>query len=281
MKILFFILMCINMGKFNVDNLMYSYDNLIQNKFYNTDYKFDFNEEYQIPIENVVAGIVPHHILAEEMIDKFFKTISKKDMDCLVLLSPNHTNCGRYKIYTSNKDWDTGVGVLKSDNKTIEKLSFNKLISVDNNILQNEHGIGTLLPYIKYYMPNVKIVPIIISSNLEREEFARFKDLLWESLESKNTVVVGSVDFSHYLSCEQALLKDLEMKKIIENENLFKIERLNSDYLDSPYVLLEILDFKKRKNANKCFWLEHKNAQDYLKNKVNETTTYRTFVFSK
>jgi hypothetical protein len=72
-----------------------------------------------------VAGIVNHHLLAEDIINKFFDELAKFEYDNIVVLSPDHFNiCSVYgKSFIFEEDSQTAIN--------------------------KEHGIGNLLPMIK------------------------------------------------------------------------------------------------------------------------------------
>lgn len=49
------------------------------------------SETFSIDKLNIASGIVPHHLLAKEIIDDFFKYIfSREKPETIILLSPDH-----------------------------------------------------------------------------------------------------------------------------------------------------------------------------------------------
>jgi len=95
--------------------------------------------------------------------------------------------------------WNTPLGdVLVDDELSNEILrnSGNKIL-ISRDAHYGEHSIEVQLPLIKYYFPESKILPVLISPN----EFATEAGSIIGSIiskYSKNSIVVGSSDLTHY-----------------------------------------------------------------------------------
>jgi len=78
---------------------------------------------------DIVSGVVPHHLLAEEMIDRFFKYVSSQGkIENIILLSPDHFQSG-----ILNKDKNTFITINPKSNKTLfSNISINKLLISGN-----------------------------------------------------------------------------------------------------------------------------------------------------
>ena len=78
---------------------------------------------------DIVSGVVPHHLLAEEMVDRFFKYISSQGkIENIILLSPDHFQSG-----ILNKDKNTFITINPKSNKTLfSNISINKLLISGN-----------------------------------------------------------------------------------------------------------------------------------------------------
>ena len=58
-------------------------------------YYWRVSREIAVKEMKIVAGVVPHHLLAESLIEDFFDYISSKEKpETIILLSPDHFNAG-------------------------------------------------------------------------------------------------------------------------------------------------------------------------------------------
>ena len=67
---------------------------------------------------------------------------------------------------------------MKVDNFLIRTLSFNNELVFSNSSISFDHGITNLIPFIKKYFPESKIVPIIIPLNHSQEKLDQFVNSL-------------------------------------------------------------------------------------------------------
>jgi hypothetical protein len=95
---------------------------------------------------------------------------------------------------------------------------------------------------------------------------------------SDNSLIIVSIDFSHYLTKAEAEKKDEITKSLILENNIQKIMTLNNDYLDSPASLATILKYAELKDLQTEF-VYHGNSNDFMREKGRETTSYFGIVF--
>jgi len=131
----------------------------------------------------IAAGVVPHHLLAKEIIEDFFEFIAKQELnpDTVILLSPDHFNSAVLEkdISFITINWGNSQKEfcnIPLDLQLLEKLSFTNHIKQNTNIVLSEFGITNLFPFIKKYLPKTKIVPILIPERITQEEVKKFRD---------------------------------------------------------------------------------------------------------
>ncbi|MDD2498062.1 MAG: AmmeMemoRadiSam system protein B [Desulfitobacteriaceae bacterium] len=233
-----------------------------------------------IPADQKITGaVVPHHLLAGKLIQEIFVSLERETPSTIIVIGPNHDNAGGEAL-TSTWGWQTPFGVVEADQDLIERLIQLYPLREDNETCSNEHSLGNIMPFIKYYLPQAKVVPIILHHDLSLEEANTLGTLIAEEA-GEGTVVVASVDFSHYLTRQEAEEKDKETLEALRQGNMGQIFSFGNDYLDSPPSLgvlfsamkkWEIIDFTVVKNTN---------SGEILKNDQIETTSYFTMVFTK
>lgn len=65
-------------------------------------------------------------------------------------------------MLTSLFSWETPFGQIFPDGLIIKGLLAENLVEIDKEVLKNEHAVGALLPFLKFYLPEITVVPLII-----------------------------------------------------------------------------------------------------------------------
>jgi len=228
--------------------------------------------------KSIAGGIVPHHLLAGKMIAEFFRYISHNPPETIVIVAPNHRRTGMSGIHTSRLDWETPFGTLEADSGIAEKI-IEKMNAAENALLmEEEHSISSLVPYIKYYMPETKIVPILLHGNYESSE--KLGVLLADiQAENPGIAVIASVDFSHYLDAGTADKMDEKTLEAIKNQDIPGISKMGNDNLDSPPSIITLITAMKKAGTRPPEVLAHLNSSDITGTGADYTTGYYTIVY--
>lgn len=258
---------------------------MLQCNFYNEQefIKWDVGEE-SLPKEStssIRGGIVPHHLIAGEMISTFFKILSREDPDIVIIIGPNHKGLGLREIHTGSWSWQTPFGILDGERDFVNSLVNSHTADADFNLLEEDHSISGLIPYIKYYLPSCEVVPILLHGTLG---FHRAKELgknLMAKIEGENMkgLIIASVDFSHYLTLEDALKMDEVSIDAIGKRDYTTIMNFNNDYMDSPPSIIALLSAMDTGGANEMEILDHGNSDLIMGSRSLETTSYFTIIF--
>ena len=193
-------------------------------------------------VQPVIKGVVvPHHYVASYMLADLFAKLSIQEAKNIILIGPNHHESRGHSFLTSEYAWATSFGLVEPASDIIQRLTNDKITAVNEDVLVEEHSIAGLMPFVKYYLPDARVVPIILKRYISREEMDKLVASLADIASKPDTVIVASVDFSHYLNAKEADVKDLETRKLIEKEDYPNILNLNSDYLDSPGSLVVLM----------------------------------------
>jgi poly-gamma-glutamate synthesis protein (capsule biosynthesis protein) len=227
----------------------------------------------------VVSGVVPHHLLARDVIESFFKyTSNKSSPKTVILLSPDHFHqCVIFGVdFISAK----GKNFMGNDVDTtlIEALSKDFNIMREDPGIGTDHGITNIIPFIRESFPQAKIAPFLVSLNMSIERTKSFTEAL-NMLTGRDTLVIASVDFSHYLPEAVADFHDIKSVRTLIN---FDEGSFNNLDVDSPQSLYTARYFAFLRGAENYHLVAHKNAQDYTKEiPVEETTSYVSVTFEK
>lgn len=227
----------------------------------------------------IYGGIVPHHLLVNFIIDDFFKGLSKQNIKTIILIGPNHEERGGVAL-SNFQDWETKSGKLSADKEIISDLLGKTIIKIDENTVAGEVSISALTQIIKLNLPQVKIVPIILSQKIKKEELISLAKNLSYYV-SKETIIVASVDFSHYLTSDEADKNDETSFQAIKNFDYETILHFNSDYLDSPPAIVCLLLAMKKFGTDNIRVLRHTNSGELANDDKIQTTSYFSMYFLK
>lgn len=229
------------------------------------------------PIEPIAGGILPHDIFPSFIPARFMYYLSKNPPQTVIILGPNHYEKGSAKVLTSLYSWRTVNGVLAPDIEIINKILKNNLIKVDETVLPNDHADISMMPYLVYFMPKTKVVPLLLSSRLTLDDLRSLTETI-KPLLSDQTVVIAAVDFSHYLSSPMAKSKDQETLQLIKVRDYRQLLTLGNDHLDSPASIILLLQLM---SDQKPLLIDHTNSGQIQNNDNIETTSYFSLVFPR
>ncbi len=256
----------------------------IKCKYYNDlDFKKSISHlpERQVGSLKIKGGIVPHHLLAGRMIADFFNVLSSQNPEIIVVIAPNHKGLGKKEVSIADWNWETPFGILQAEKTLIDSLVNSQLAAVDNRLMEAEHSISGLVPYIRYYLPNTKILPILVRGHYGLQESAELGQRIQNLVKNKNSVIVSSIDFSHYLNVSQADIKDRSALRAIETRDLQAISLMDNDNLDSPSAAIALLTSMNQAGAANRIILGHDNSARIARTNPNNTTSYYSIVFYK
>jgi|GEM_PF-124874 AmmeMemoRadiSam system protein B len=245
-----------------------------QLSFYENLYKFP---EKKVKFDSApIAGVIPHHLLAGDMIAEFFANLEKYDYDTVILLGPNHFNAGTGKIISSAEDWQTPYGILSADQDILEKLTGSGEVDIEENVFPQEHSIYSEVAFIKKTFPRAKFLPLVLRPNLSSAEAEKLARALFEISSEKKVLLISSTDFSHYKTGTEAQADDFNSLKILKNNSLDLVYSMAVDSPPATYVLMKYadlagVDFVELNNSNSAILSGNKNA--------SSTTSYITGYF--
>lgn len=231
--------------------------------------------------KNLKGGVTNHHLLADYMISSFYKTVKKNPPDIIILIGPNHKRIGKSKIHTGRYSWATSFGTLETEESIVQRLIMELGADENLEILEKEHAIYTHIPYIKYYIPTAKVVPIILHGNMSIKESKELARELFEAVKGKNYFVAGSIDFSHYLSVEEADMMDEITIQAIKDKDINRISFMGNDNIDSPASMIVILEMMRLEGSENMIVADHNNSAKISNSSFDYTTSYFELFFYK
>jgi hypothetical protein len=150
-----------------------------------------------------------------------------------IIMGPNHTGRGKAFSIMTEGVWKTPLGDVEIDSELAKRiLGISRYLKEDQAAHLDEHSIEVQLPFLQYFKPDVKFVPIILSfgtGDIYREigrEIARaVKEL------KREVVIMASSDMTHYESHQSVRTKDTQAIEAIlelnEEQLLQRVQALN------------------------------------------------------
>lgn len=252
----------------------------------------NFPEKYEIDGQ-LIGGMIPHHLVAGDMIAGFFELATKQAVqyDTVLIVAPSHypENCTS-DVLTTTADWNTPFGIVKNDTEISERLINNKLIAPQNSAenVEFDHAIGGLVPFIKHYLPDAKLAVCLVSNKVFDERLEEIWDTLANEAmgdENKNVLLLASVDCSHYLMPNEAEVKDKETIGAIAEFDYQKLLKFSDKNIDSPQSVTTMLKAGEKQNA-KLSLLGHSSSEVKLPHSMDNpiydegVTTYQTYALT-
>lgn len=219
----------------------------------------------------VKGGIVPHHLLAGQLPASFFSYLEKQKPSTIVLFGPNHFSKGKSKFIASARDYETLYGVVKTDKELLKKLEVEGIVSIDEQAIEDEHAIFNMMPFVSKSLPNTKVLSFMIYGNTDLATLDKLSENLKNILPA-DTVVVASVDFSHYQTLAASNFHDEITIPVLKSFDYNRYKQLEIDSYPSVYLLSKLME---KYGAQKIAYELHTNSADLLKNQgLNSGTSH-------
>jgi len=183
--------------------------------------------------EDVIGLVSPHagYIYSGPVAGAVISRIKFKDT--FIIMGPSHTGRGKPLSIMTEGTWETPLGEIEIDSELGKQiLAVSSYLQEDSIAHQFEHSIEVQLPFLQYFKPDIKIVPIVLSyssgatyKEIGKEIAKAIKDL------NREVVIMASSDMTHYEPQESAQSKDTQAIEAIldlnEDELLKRVDELN------------------------------------------------------
>jgi len=226
------------------------------------------------------GGLIPHHALPSAHLTGFFRELAKQHPKTIILIGPNHPDAGQYKLLTSAAPWETPFGRVKGNTSKADALLKLPFAGTDEAVLSKEHSIAGVLPFLRYVLPDTDVVPVVLNSHLSWSDVRAVSDTL-RDIADADTLVIGAVDFSHYLPAQVAEEKDRETESLLRNFRSQEILPLGNDHVDSPVSIAVLLETMRSIDATRFDLLANTNSGRILSDLRSGTTSYFFAGFSE
>jgi AmmeMemoRadiSam system protein B len=156
-----------------------------------------------------------------------------KFQDTFIIMGPNHTGAGKPLSIMSEGVWETPLGEVEIDSELgKELLATSDYLQEDKIAHLYEHSIEVQLPFLQYFKPDFKLVPIVMAY-ASRDIYKEMGKEIAKAVKKlkKRAVIIASSDMTHYEPEKSAQEKDNQVIEAIldlnEDEVLRRVEEFN------------------------------------------------------
>ncbi|HEY3314080.1 MAG TPA: AmmeMemoRadiSam system protein B [Bacillota bacterium] len=227
-----------------------------------------------------VAAVVPHHLIGARLIAGLLAYLADEPPTTLVIVGPDHRNAGP-PVGVGTADWQVGggegtvVGTVAVDQALVGRLLRERIGVEANEVQAGEHSLGNMLPFVRRYLPETRVVTLSLRGDLAREQAIGLGRFLRSWKADGQLFVLASIDFSHYLDRGQADRCDALTLTALRRGDWDRLFTLGPNYLDSPAALAVAFAFAGSLDQPKPLVVEHLNSATVLgQPALRETTSY-------
>ena len=234
------------------------------------------------PLPYTLSGLIlPHHLLAADLIARAFACARKGEYRRVVILTPDHFNRGRTPFSVPGRDFLTSLGTVLLDREGAAALLRNNMVS-ESNLFSHEHGVQALLPFLVHHFPDALMLPVAIGRDSSPDEWRGLSRSL-EPLVDAGTLLIQSTDFSHYLDREETARRDAESIAVLLSDAPERALFLHQpENIDSRGALFVQMTLQKSLGAAPVL-LAHSSSFEYNAVEAEKTggTSYITAAYCR
>lgn len=223
------------------------------------------------------AMVAPHHALAGHLTAEAIGQLQENPPPMIFLIGPNHSNEG-HPALTTKAAWQTAGGICLPEEEAIDALLSTGLVQLSDELFQSEHSMGVLIPFMAYYLPETRVVPLALHYKYPLEEGRQLIEALLPWLE-QGGVMLASIDFSHGLNMAGAEARDALTAAYLEDFDAPIIAGLDSTYLDSPTIMALLLEYVQEQGRDSFTLLQNTNSGRIMRDSRMEVTSYFTLLY--
>jgi AmmeMemoRadiSam system protein B len=151
--------------------------------------------------QSKIFGVIcPHagYVYSGPIACNSINSISSESPELFIIVGPNHWGVGRSVATMKDCKWETPLGSVEVDSESAEEISkLSQFIESDYFSHTREHSLEVQIPILQQTFSNFKILPISLIN--QSKEIAHDVGLAMSKIaKKKNTMIIGSSDFTHY-----------------------------------------------------------------------------------
>jgi len=190
-----------------------------------------------------------------------------KFKDTFIMLGPNHTGRGKAFSIMTEGAWETPLGEVEIDSELGKRiLASSSYLEEDYVAHQFEHSLEVQVPFLQYFKPDVRIVPIVLA-HAGGDAYKKIGMELASAIKGskKDIVILASSDMTHYEPHETASNKDRQAIEAIldlnEDELLRRVDKFGISMCGYAPVV-SLISAAKELGAKKAELVKYQTSGD-------------------
>ena len=218
---------------------------------------------------NVRAVVVPHagYMFSGQTAAFSFRQINDK-VKTVIVLGTSHRYPLRGACVIDYDSYVSPLGKVKLSEKIKSFMKEKDVVSIpaaDNN----EHSIEIEIPFLQRVLKDFTIIPVIVGS-VDPLNFS----MILEKYTDEKTVVVASVDLSHFNQYDLAVKLDrFSINSILE----LNADNIKYSEIDSPHAVMALIHLAERKKWRTKL-LDYRNSGDVVHDR-SSVVGYSSIIF--
>lgn len=209
------------------------------------------------PVSNLL--LLPHHLIAGPGIASTLKALPAPKR--VILVTPDHFSVGRTSFTLSSGPWSWNSATSTRDEQQTQAL-FDVLgdsVTENEHALAHEHSITGLIAFLmQRFGASIRIQAIAVSLDTPFADVQHLSRAITDiTTREPDTLVIFSIDASHYMTTYVADIHDLITIDAIESND---VERALQTEIDSPPTLAAYLETSRLLNKEAQRVLSHTNS---------------------
>ncbi len=183
---------------------------------------------------DILGAVVPHagYIYSGlTAYNTYSHIFQNKEVKTAIILGPSHYVYFKgIAIYKEGK-WLNPFGEAEIDSKLAEELSNTSPFLKAPELHSREHSVEVQVPFIQFFNPNTKIVPLLVGE-LTLEDMKSAGEKLAEILKKQDAILIASSDLYHGYSYKECVESDRNtISTILSLDPLKFYEASKSEYI--------------------------------------------------
>ena len=151
--------------------------------------------------KKIYGLICPHagYVYSGPIACHSFYAISSAPIELFIILGPNHWGIGCNVASMRDCSWETPLGKVEVDSESVKELSsISEKLELDFFSHTKEHSLEVQIPILQEVFPTgFKILPIALIDQ-SKNTAIELGRCIAKIAKNKNSVIIGSSDFTHY-----------------------------------------------------------------------------------
>ena len=149
----------------------------------------------------VIGLVLPHagYIYSGPVVGSVLSRVKFKET--FIIMCPNHTGRGKLFSIMTEGIWKTPLGQVEIDSELAKSILFgSRYLEEDTSAHLSEHAIEVQLPFLQYFQPKIKIVPIVMAQG----NIVTYKEIGRELAKAitglkREVIIIASSDMTHLM----------------------------------------------------------------------------------